>query len=138
MTKKNTAESLSKALIIAKLADNQKAQDVVVLDVAEHCSFADYFVVATCLSSPQLRGLGHRIQRALREIGHRPMNASGLDSGNWAILDFADVIVHLFTADGRDHYRIEDLWSRADRIDWLEKAESVDLPDTTSDDEPAE
>jgi ribosome-associated protein len=114
------------ALAIARLADENKADNIVVLRVGGVCSFTDYFVVATCASSLQLRGLGHKIERHLREYGVRPFKVAGYETTTWIVQDFGDVVVHLFSVEARDHYRLEKLWRDAPRIDWADDgAETV-------------
>ena len=82
------------------------------------CNFADYFVIATCNSTLQLRGLGHKIERELRESGVRPFKVAGYDTTTWIVQDYGDVVVHLFSVEAREHYRLENLWRDAPRIDW--------------------
>ncbi|MBN1866608.1 ribosome silencing factor [Candidatus Sumerlaeota bacterium] len=114
-----TYESASeRAVAIARLADENKAENVVVLQVGEACNFTDYFVIASCASTLQLRGLGHKIERHLREYGVRPFKVAGYDTATWIVQDFGDVVVHLFSIEARDHYRLEKLWRDGPRVEW--------------------
>ena len=78
-----------KAVAIAQVADALKADDIAVLNVAAVCNFADIFVLATCTASTQMRALGHKIQRELRDRDERPFKVSGYDSQNWMTTLFA-------------------------------------------------
>lgn len=106
------------AILIAQQADELKAENIVVLDVQHTCTFARFFVLATANSSPHLHALGHRIVRQLRDLGPRPYNAAGFDTSTWVVLDYADVVVHIQSADARDYFRLERLWADAERVEW--------------------
>lgn len=115
----NTQE---KAIIIARLADEQKGMDIQILDVTQTCNFTDFFVIVTCNSAPQLRGIGQKIERALREEHVRPFATAGYDTSSWVVLDYADVVVHLLSREARDYYQLERLWIEASRVDWMAAA----------------
>lgn len=105
-----------KAIAIAHLADEQKAADIRILDVSKICNFTDVFVIATCASALQLRSLGHKIERRLREQGVRPISVVGYDTTRWVVADYGDVVVHLLSPDAREYYRIDRLWRDGRRI----------------------
>lgn len=111
-------DSKEKAIQIARLADENKAGQIRILDVSRFCNFTDIFVIATCGSSLQLRSLGRRIEKELREEGERPISCAGYDTTSWVVLDYADVVVHLFSAEAREYYRIDRLWRDGVEVDW--------------------
>lgn len=131
-----TPETRTKASMVARCCDDQKAAGIVVLDMTGVCGFTDAFVVATCNSTTHLRGLAQRIERLLRNAGHRPIHTSGADASNWTVLDYADLVVHLFTAEGRDYYRLENLWDKATPIDWRDEAADIEMPDEAKEKDP--
>lgn len=109
----------SKTLAIAcrELADNRKAEDIVILDVHEISSITDYFVIASGTSEPHLRAISDEITDKLREEKEiRPRAVDGTLQGGWVVLDFFDVIVHLMRKDVREHYDLEGLWGDAPRV----------------------
>ncbi|HBF33712.1 TPA: ribosome silencing factor [Candidatus Sumerlaeota bacterium] len=110
-------ETLDKAYLAAKIADAMKAGDINLLDVRGVCNFTDCFVVATCSASTLLRSTAHRIQKELRELGVRPTDEN-LTSSSWMLLDYGDIVVHLFHPDARQYYNLEGLWSAAKSLDW--------------------
>jgi ribosome-associated protein len=110
-------ETLEKAYHAARIADDMKATDISILDVTGICNFADYFVVATCSASTLLRATTHRIQKDLRDMGARPMDEN-LTSSSWMLVDYGDIVVHLFHPDARKYYNLEGLWSSAKTLDW--------------------
>lgn len=105
------------ALECRELADNRKAEDIVVLDVAKISSIADYFVIASGTSEPHLRAIADEVTDKLREKhGLRPRIVDGTLQAGWLVLDYFDVIVHVMRADVRQHYDLEGLWGDAPRV----------------------
>ena len=107
-------ESKKLALLCRELADNKKAENIIVLDVHKLSSVTDYFVIATGTSQPHLRAIVEEIHSKLRdEHGLRPSRSEGSTGGNWVVMDFFDVIVHVMHTETRKHYDLEGLWGDA-------------------------
>jgi ribosome-associated protein len=100
---------------LGRLAAEKQAGDVLVLDLRGISSACDYFVLATGLSAPHLAGIADHLEDTLREEGIRPWHVEGRQNRRWILLDFVDVVVHLFLTDTREYYRLENLWSEAPR-----------------------
>ena len=113
------------AVAVAKLADDMRARDIVALDVSEVLGLTDYFVIATGTSERQLRAVADAIVRSLKSNGVQRLFMSGQNEGGWVLIDFGEVVVHLFSREARAHYRIEGLWEDAGRFDW--ESESSEL-----------
>lgn len=111
-------DTLELAACAARLAEDSKAEDILLLDMQGVCSFTDYFVLASCASAPQLRAVGRRIERRLRDLDQRPLASAGFEGESWVVLDYGDFVVHLFHHDARDYYRIERLWGDSRECDW--------------------
>jgi len=110
-------DSKQLALRCRELADNKKAEDIVVLDVRKLSSVTDYFVVCTGTSEPHLRAVVDEIIERLRaERGLRPRAIDGTLQTAWVVLDYFDVIVHVMRGDLRDRYDLEALWGDAPRV----------------------
>ncbi|MGA2247372.1 MAG: ribosome silencing factor [Verrucomicrobiota bacterium] len=110
-------ESKTLALLCRELADNKKAENIVVLDVRKLSSVTDYFVIASGTSQPHLRAIVEEIAGRLRdERDLRPSRSEGATGGNWVVLDYFDVIVHVMHAETRKHYDLEGLWGDARAI----------------------
>lgn len=106
----NTIEIARKAVTAAS---EKQASDVVLLDVSEVCSFASYFVICSGESERQISAIHDEIEQTLKKEGIRPHHREGtLDSG-WMLLDFGDIIVHIFAPTERAFYRLDELWSQA-------------------------
>ena len=95
----------------------QKAQDAIVLDLAEICSFTDYFVICTGTSTRQNQTIAETIEETLRKDGVRPLHIEGHTEGEWILLDYVDFVVHIFSARAREFYDLERLWRAGKRRD---------------------
>ncbi len=95
------------------MASDKQASNIVLLDVRELCSFTDYFVICAGDSDRQVRTIYDEIEQSLKKEGIKPHHHEGtLDSG-WLLLDYGDVIVHVFGASERDYYNLDGLWHEA-------------------------
>jgi ribosome-associated protein len=110
------AESLGVARAAANAALDKKAENVVILDVRGLSSYADYFVVASGTSDRQVAAIADNVDELLRKAGHRPLGVEGYTRGHWILLDFGDVVAHVFYEDARQFYDIEGLWADARRV----------------------
>lgn len=120
---KHKMDSKKLALLCRKLAENKKADDVVVLDVRKISSITDYFVIASGTSEPHLRAIVNEITDQLREDHQvRPRAIEGDLRAPWQVMDFFDVIVHVMRADVREKYDLESLWGDAPRVGVKRKA----------------
>ena len=110
-------DSKKLALLCRELADNRKADDLLVLDVREISSITDYFVIASGSSEPHLRAISDEITEKLKkEHDVVPRALDGSLRGGWVVLDFFDVIVHIMRNDMRQRYDLETLWGDAPRV----------------------
>jgi ribosome-associated protein len=104
------------ALLCRTLADNKKAEDILVLDVRKISSVTDYFVIASGTSEPHLRAISDEITEGVaREAETRPRTDGSL-AGGWLVMDYFDVIVHIMRAEVRERYDLESLWGDAPRV----------------------
>jgi ribosome-associated protein len=110
-------ESKKLALLCRELADNKKAEEVLILDVRSISSITDYFVIASGGSDPHLRAISGEITDRLKEnYGLSPRAMDGTLQTGWLVLDFFDVIVHLMRSEVRERYDLESLWGDAPRL----------------------
>lgn len=103
---------------LARIASDLKSEDVVLMDLRGLSSVTDFAVIATGTSERQMRSVADRAVEYGRKIGEKPYGLSGQDSATWILLDFVDVVVHLFAGPYRQYYDLELLWGDAPRIDW--------------------
>jgi ribosome-associated protein len=110
--------SLELALAAAREAEDNRGQDVLVLDMREQTPTFDYFVIATGTSNRQLRAMSDAIDDVLqKQYGHRRLGREGYEDSHWILLDYGSVIIHLFDSSQRDYYRLEELWAGATRVE---------------------
>jgi len=112
----NTPDSRETALLCVRFALEKKAYDLVVLDVGELTSLADYFVICTGRSDTQVQAIAQSVDENLSKMGRRPLSREGYGTGHWTLLDFGDVIVHIFYEPVREYYDLERLWAHAPRL----------------------
>jgi ribosome-associated protein len=114
---KRVPPSLQRALVAAQVAADNRGRDIVVLDMREITTMFDYFVVVTGTSRRQLHAVSEEIDRTLEgEMGDRRLGIEGYDLSRWILLDYGDVVVHLFDEETRAYYALEDLWAEAKRV----------------------
>jgi ribosome-associated protein len=112
-------ESGRLAWSIAEAADDRKAEDIVLLQVNEVSFLADFFVVATGFSRTQVRAIADSIEDKLeKEYGRLPLRTEGKSDGIWVLLDYGEVIVHIFLPQEREFYKFEAFWGHAGRIEY--------------------
>ena len=110
-------DSRKLALLCRELAENKKAEDIVILDLRELSSVTDYFVIASGTSEPHLRAIVEEINDKLREEHQmRPRAIDGTFQAAWVVLDYFDVIIHVMRQDIRERYDLETLWGDAPRV----------------------
>ena len=109
-------ESKELAAALAEHLSSKKAKDIVMIDIAEKSSFADYFVIATGTSDRQLGALADEVEDKFAELGIEPKSKDGRPDTGWILVDGGDVIVNIFTNETRDKYTLEKIWSDCESI----------------------
>lgn len=104
------------AKLVADIASDALATNVTLLDISEVTSFADVFVICSVDNVRQLNAVREDILDGLRENGVRPRRSEGVAETGWILLDYGDVVIHLFTEEQRAFYRLEDVWSEAQKL----------------------
>jgi ribosome-associated protein len=105
-----------RAMAIARAGLDKKAEDVLVLDVRGLTSYADYFVLMTADSDRQAGAIADQVDLKLKEGGARKVGAEGYESGRWILIDYGDVVAHVFNREARGFYDLEGLWADAPRL----------------------
>jgi ribosome-associated protein len=118
MTSPDT-ESLDLARVAAKAADDKLGTDVIILDVGNVLSITGYFVVASAGNTRQVRTIADEVEKQVKEqLDRAPGRTEGVSEGQWVLLDYGDVVVHVFSEDTRRFYEIERLYSDVPKVDW--------------------
>ncbi len=109
--------SWDKALLLTRFALEKKARDLVVMEVRDVTSIGDYFIICSGSSDRQVQSIAQGIEENLSEAGHPPLSVEGVHRGHWVLMDFSDVIVHIFYEPVREFYDLEGLWGHAPRVE---------------------
>jgi ribosome-associated protein len=109
---------MTDALQVAlKAVDDKKGYDIAVLDISEIASFANYFVLCTGDSSRQIQAIADEVETKLREHGLRPNHVEGYRNAEWVLMDYVDLVIHIFSKSARVFYDLERLWRDGKRLD---------------------
>jgi len=113
-------QSLDDACRCAQLAEDFRGRDTVVLDLTEITPIVDFFVITTGVNPRQMRSLAEEARTLLKARGHASRGIEGDGDAAWLLLDFGDIVLHVFSSQARATYDLEHLWADAKRIDWRE------------------
>ncbi|MGB0716122.1 MAG: ribosome silencing factor [Phycisphaerae bacterium] len=103
---------------VARIVTDSKAEDVVVLDLRSMSSVTDVVVICSGTSERQMRAAADHVVEYGKKVGQRPFGFCGYDTGAWIIVDFVDVVLHVFAKPYREYYDLELLWGDAPQVDW--------------------
>jgi ribosome-associated protein len=113
----NPSSSKEKAILCARAALDHKAIDLAILEVKKLSSFADYFVISSANSDRQVQAIASHIEEKLGKQGFHPLGIEGKREGRWVLLDYGDVVIHIFYHPIREFYDLERLWSDAPKVE---------------------
>ena len=110
-----TEKEMSQAICAA--ASDKKARDIVVMDMKELMSSTDYFMVCSAPTATQVRAIADNIEEKMDEAGIHFNHKEGYREGEWVLLDYGDVVAHIFRQEAREYYALERLWGEAPRVE---------------------
>lgn len=110
--------ALDRAILCARVAEENKAKDVVILDMRGITPLYDFLVLASGASRRQIHTIAEEVDAAMRAAGDDRLSIEGYQAARWVVQDYGDVIVHVFDADTRMYYALEDLWADAPHMAW--------------------
>jgi len=116
MTKKTRTEDKQLAFNAARIARERNCTDITIMDLTDISPATNYFVIATGTSDRQARTVADEISVEAKKQGHQRFGIAGYDKGEWILLDFVSVVVHIFSPDQREYYNLEMLWGDAERL----------------------
>ena len=111
------ADSEALARRVAEIADDKQATDLMALDVRRLVGYTDFLVIATARNERQAKAVHDELLRALKEEGLAPARVEGEQEASWILLDYLDCVVHVFTPETRERYRLEQLWGEAEVLE---------------------
>jgi ribosome-associated protein len=118
LAKKPAIDAKQFAVIAAGLASDKHCSDIVIMDLKGISPATDYFVIATGTSNRQIRAVADEICEQAKKFGLQRFGRAGYEQARWVLLDFIDVVIHIFDSEYRDYYDLELLWGDAKRLKW--------------------
>jgi ribosome-associated protein len=122
-------ESLDKALLCLRIIRERKAIDPILFDVRELTSITDYFIVTSGSSSRQVQTIAKHISKRMKEEGFKVYGSEGEQQGQWVLVDYNDVVIHIFYQPVREFYDLEGLWVEAPRVDQKDREHRNEITD---------
>lgn len=119
------AESREIAAAAARAASDKKAHDILVLDMRDVLVITDFFVICSGNTDRQVRSIQEAVEEKLAALGVKPARREGVQHRRWVLLDYIDVVVHVFRQEEREYYEIERLWKDAPCVEWEEDSEDA-------------
>ncbi|WP_165249897.1 ribosome silencing factor [Paludisphaera soli] len=116
------ARALAHARLAARIADDNRAKDIQILDLRKATPLLDYFVIATATSRRQANSIAIEIDAEMKKLGELKLGMEGSEEGRWILIDYGDFVVHLFSGDGRTYYALEEIWGDAPQVPWRDDA----------------
>jgi ribosome-associated protein len=107
-----------RAALCARIGEENKAKNVLILDMRGITPLYDFFVLLTGSSRRQIHTIAEETDAAMRAVGDERLSIQGYQASRWVVQDYGDVVVHVFDAEAREYYNLEDLWADAPRVDW--------------------
>ncbi|APW63359.1 ribosome silencing factor [Paludisphaera borealis] len=118
------------ARLAAKITDDNRAKDILLLDLRGVTPLLDFFVIATANSRRQANAIASEIDAEMKKIGELKLGMEGSEEGRWILIDYGDFVVHIFSGDGRTYYALEEIWGDAPQLSWRDEpgAPAGELP----------
>jgi ribosome-associated protein len=115
--------ALQRACLAAKIAADNKGQNILVLDLRGITPIFDFFVISTGASRRQVHTIVEETDAMMRKLGDNRLAVEGYDTSKWVVQDYGDIIVHVFDPETRDYYKLDELWADAVKVDWEDELE---------------
>ncbi len=110
--------ALERSKLCARIADDNRAKDILVLDVREATPLVDFFVILTAGTRRQSNAIASDIDAAMKKQGEAKLGLEGSEEGRWTLIDYGDFVVHIFSPEFRIYYALEEIWGDAPQLDW--------------------
>ena len=119
-TPERMARALANARACARIADDNRGKDILLLDLRKATSLVDYFLIVTVHSRRQSHAIAEEIDQEMKRRGDFKLGMEGSEEGRWVLVDYGDFVVHVFSAEARAFYALEEIWGDAERLEWQE------------------
>jgi ribosome-associated protein len=125
--------ALELARACARIADENRGKDILLLDLRPATPLVDFFVIVTATSRRLGNAIAEEVDKEMKRRGERKLGIEGSEEGRWTLIDYGDFVVHVFSAEARTYYSLEDIWGDAPHLDWQDPARRRPRPATTED-----
>ena len=115
-----------RASACARIAEDNRAKDILLLDLRKTTPIVDFFVIATASSRRQANAIASDIDQAMKKVGEAKLGLEGAEDGRWILIDYGDFVVHIFTPEDRAYYALEEIWGDAPQLDYNEPVPAAD------------
>ena len=134
-TPERVARALEHARLCARIADDNRGKDILLLDLREATPLVDYFVIVTAASRRQSHAIADEIDHEMKQRHEHKLGMEGSEEGRWVLIDYGDFVVHVFSPEARTYYALEEIWGDAPRLDWQDPARArlADAPEPPAD-----
>jgi len=123
------AVALERARICARISDDNRGKDILLLDLRQSTPLVDFFVIVTASSRRLSHAIASEIDQSMKKLGEAKLGLEGSEEGRWTLIDYGDFVVHIFSPEDRTYYALEEIWGDAPHLDWREptpnRAETV-------------
>lgn len=119
------ARALANARTCARIADDNRGKDILLLDLRKATSLVDYFLIVTVHSRRQSQAIADEIDQEMKRRGDFKLGMEGSEEGRWVLVDYGDFVVHVFSAEARAFYALEEIWGDAERLEWQEPGQAA-------------
>ena len=116
------AKALERCKLAARIADDNRAKEILLLDLREATPLIDFFVIASANSRRQAYAIASEIDQEMKKLGEAKLGMEGAEEGRWILVDYGDFVIHVFSEDARTYYDLEEIWGDAPRVEWRDPA----------------
>jgi ribosome-associated protein len=116
---RRAALALERARACARIADDNRGKDILLMDLRQTTPLVDFFVIVTAISRRQGNAIASEIDQAMKKQGEAKLGLEGSEEGHWILIDYGDFVVHIFSPEDRLYYSLEEIWGDAPQLDWL-------------------
>ncbi len=117
-TPDRVARALEHAVVCARIADDNRSKDILLLDLRKATPLLDFFLIATASTRRQANSIAFEIDAEMKKLGEHKLGMEGSEEGSWILIDYGDFVVHIFTPEARVYYALEEVWGDAPHLEW--------------------
>ena len=118
--------ALERARVCARIAEEDRGKDILLLDLRKSTPLVDYFVIITAVSRRQGRAIASEVDQAMKKLGEAKLGLEGSEEGRWTLIDYGDFVVHILSPEYRLYYALEEIWGDAPQMEWKDSPADIE------------